>query len=405
MLKPIFINFMIQIGQVILKENLQLMYGNRKYRSWLYLFVDICAFHLKWKSLFVTGFTRCLKVAGLLLMLPLFSVSFVAGQTFVIDKKKFFTDEQIIELEVVTDMKKLITNKLEKDYATNYQPGAITFILPDSSRISDEIDIRPRGNFRREECYIPSVMIDFKTPRSVVLKKLGRLKFVWPCSNSGFDEQLVLKEYLVYKLYNLLTEKSFRVRLVKLVFFDISEKVKPRKLFGFFIEDVDDMARRNGCEEVEPYRPHTESTERKQTTLVSLFQYMIGNTDWAVPVYQNIKLIRNRKDTLSKPFVVPYDFDYSGLVNAGYAIPTPELPITSVRERLYLGFPRTMEELQTALQIFRQQKPAIDSLIRDFKPLDSNEKKDMSKYLDDFFRLIENDKNIRDIFIINARRQ
>jgi hypothetical protein len=405
MLKPIFINFMIQIGQVILKENLQLMYGNRKYRSWLYLFVDICSFHLKWKSLFVTGFTHCLKVAGLLLMLPLFSVSFVAGQTFVIDKKKFFTNEQIIEMEVVTDMKKLVTNKLEKDYATNYQPGTITFILPDSSRISDEIDIRPRGNFRREECYIPSVMIDFKTPRSVVLKKLGRLKFVWPCSNSGFDEQLVLKEYLVYKLYNLLTEKSFRVRLVKLVFFDISEKVKPRKLFGFFIEDVDDMARRNGCEEVEPYRPHTESTERKQTTLVSLFQYMIGNTDWAVPVYQNIKLIRSREDTLSKPFVVPYDFDYSGMVNANYAIPDPELGTASVRERVYRGFPRTMEELKEVIQIFARQKAAMDSLIKNFKELEPGHKKEMSKYLDDFFKIIADEKDIRYIFINNARRE
>jgi hypothetical protein len=248
-------------------------------------------------------------------------------------------------------------------------------------------------------------MVNFKSPTAVTLKKLGRLKLVWPCGNTDYDEQLILKEYLVYKIYNLLTEKSFRVRLIKISYHDIKEKIKPRNQFAFFIEDVDDMAKRNNCVEVQPPRPHTEATNRQQTTMVALFQYMIGNTDWAVPLYRNIKLIRSKKDSLSLPFAVPYDFDYCGLVNARYAIPTPELPITSVRERLYRGFPRRMEELQAILQIFRLQRLAIDSLIMNFEPLEMNHKKEMTKYLHEFFRATEKERDINDIFIKQARRQ
>jgi hypothetical protein len=247
-------------------------------------------------------------------------------------------------------------------------------------------------------------MVNFKTPGASILKKLGRLKLVWPCSQAGYDEQLILKEYLVYKIYNLLTEKSFRVRLVKMEYHDNKEKIRSRKFYSFFIEDVDDMARRNDCEEVEPYRPHTEATNRQQTTLLALFQYMIGNTDWAVPLYRNIKLVRSKKDSLSSPVAVPYDFDYCGLVNAGYAIPTPELEITSVQQRVYRGFPRTMDELQATLKLFRESKHAIDSLITNLEPLESFHKKSMRRYLDDFFGLIESEKQIRSIFITNARK-
>ncbi|MGZ8549651.1 MAG: hypothetical protein ACXWV2_03270 [Chitinophagaceae bacterium] len=344
-------------------------------------------------------------IIKLILFLLFVSGDMVSAQSLVVDKKKFFSDEQIIEMDLLADFKYLIRDKLKKDYETNFQPATITCLFPDSIKITEKIEIRARGQYRREECYIPSIMVNFKTPTAVTLKKLGRLKLVWSCGISDYEEQLVLKEYLVYKIYNLLTEKSFRVRLIKISYHDINEKIRPRKQFAFFIEDVDDMARRNNCVEVQPARPHTEATNRQQTTMVALFQYMIGNTDWAVPLYRNIKLIRSKEDSLSLPFTVPYDFDYCGLVNAKYAIPTPDLPITSVRERLYRGFRRTMEELQATLQIFRLQRLAIDSLITNFVPLETYHKKEMTKYIHEFFLATEKERNINDLFIKQARRK
>ncbi|MEO7767615.1 MAG: hypothetical protein ABIS01_09320, partial [Ferruginibacter sp.] len=194
-------------------------------------------------------------------------------------------------------------------------------------------------------------------------------------------------------------------RLVKMEYHDIKERIKTRTNFAFFIEDVAEMAKRNNCVEVKNESFHTESTNRQHTTTVTLFEYMIGNTDWAVPLYRNIKLIRNEEDSSSRPFVVPYDFDYSGMVNAGYAIPVPELKISSVRERKYLGFGRTMGELQAALDPFRTQRKLMDSLITGFAPLQLKYKKEMTRYLNDFFNIVSKEKEIRNAFIYDAKKE
>jgi hypothetical protein len=214
----------------------------------------------------------------------------------------------------------------------------------------------------------------------------------------------VLKEYLIYKMFNLLTEMSFRVRLININFVDSKGKKKPFESYGFLVEDVDDMAKRNGCREADIVNLHTEATDRDYMTLTAVFQYMIGNTDWAVPVPHNIKLMTPKKADNSKPFAVPYDFDYSGIVNAGYAVPSPELGILSVRDRLYRGFPRTITELKKALGIFIENKEKIYALVNDCKPLTPRNKKDMTEYLDEFYRTLSRDADIKTVFIDGARR-
>ncbi|MCW3091980.1 MAG: hypothetical protein JWP81_3049 [Ferruginibacter sp.] len=321
----------------------------------------------------------------------------------VVTQKKFFKEDDLITMTLVSDFKKLVSEKLKKADLQKYQPATITCIFADGSKLTEEIQVKARGQFRRSECYIPPLMVNFKTDKAVGLKKLGHLKLVWPCAANYVNEQLVLKEYLVYKMYNLLTQKSFRVRLVKITYQDIEKRIKSRTQFAFFIEDVEAMAKRNDCMEVKDQSFHTERTDRKLTTIVALFEYMIGNTDWAVPIYRNVKLMRSENDSSQWPFVVPYDFDYCGLVNAGYAIPIPELNINSVRERLYRGFPRTMEELQEALQIFLTQRKAMDSLISNFEPLLPGHRKEMLKYLDAFFNIISDEKDVKRIFIDGAK--
>jgi hypothetical protein len=326
------------------------------------------------------------------------------AQNIVIDKTKFFTDEEVLHITLTADFKKMDKANLRPEAEPKFFPANICVHFPDSSVLSDDVEVRIRGVFRREECVTPPLLINFKTPAAVTFKKLGHLKLVRPCDITAYDEQLVLKEYLVYKIYNLVTEKSFRTRLVKMTFENTSGKNKIPTHYAFFIEDMDDVAKRNHCFEIKSPKFQTEQTERKQTTLLVLFQYMIGNTDWAIPLYRNVKLMRINKDSLSLPYVVPYDFDYCGLVNASYAIPVPELEIPNVRQRLYRGFARTMEELQPGLQILKDKRQAIDSLIVNFEPLSAKNKKEMISYLNDFYTAIENEKNIKHLFIDNARR-
>jgi hypothetical protein len=216
---------------------------------------------------------------------------------------------------------------------------------------------------------------------------------------------LILKEYLVYKIYNLITDKSFRVRLVNLTVEDDKNKKKPFSQFAFFIEDVGALAKRNHCTELKNVRINTETTQREQMTLVAIFEYMIGNTDWAVSVLHNIRLLKSKEDSTLRPFVVAYDFDYSGLVDAEYAIPDPLLNTTTVLERVYRGFPRTMEELDKTLQVFKDQKEKIYSLVKKFELLSSRNRDEMIGYLNDFYKQINDKRTIKNVFIDDARQQ
>ncbi|HLY69453.1 MAG TPA: hypothetical protein VKR53_06965, partial [Puia sp.] len=111
------------------------------------------------------------------------------------------------------------------------------------------------------------------------------------------------------------------------------------------------------------------------------------------------------KDTTIRPYVVPYDFDYSGFVNTEYAVPDERLNIENVRQRLYRGYPRTMQELNDVLYIFQQQKEKIYALVNNFDLLTPASKRDLIGFLDEFYQLIKDPKAVKDVFITNARTE
>jgi len=285
------------------------------------------------------------------------------------------------------------------------QPATVTMRLPDSSSIKEDVRINTRGKFRLENCKMPPILVNFKNNSSPRLRPLGKLKLVVGCGATNEDEQLIIKEYLAYKMYNMLTEKSFRVRLVKLHYDDSRGKIKPYTQYGFLLEDVDDMAKRNKCKEIQDIAIQTESTDRKQMTLVALFEYMIGNTDWSVPAFHNIKLVQPQKDPDAIPIAVPYDLNHCGFVNAAYAVPPEELGIESVKDRLYRGFPRSMEELQETIAIFNSKKNDIYDLINNCPWLNKASRKESINYLDGFYKTISNKNSVRHLFIDNARKE
>jgi hypothetical protein len=314
-------------------------------------------------------------------------------------KIKLFKDDVPIQMTLTTDIRQL-TGEKEK---AEFQKAIVTLKLPDSTLVKEEIELRARGNFRREYCYIPSLMLNFKTAETNRTASLEKMKMVCTCRMGNEFEELVLKEYLSYKIFNLLTDMSFRVRLVSMTFMDSEGKKKPISQYGFMIEDVDDMAKRNNCKELELKKLQTEASDRKYMTKVALFEYMIGNTDWSVPGDHNIKLLQQRDVPNARPYAVPYDFDFSGLVDAPYAIPDELLGTTSVTERVYRGFPRSMEELQEEIKVFNDKKAEIYKLIKEFQLLSKRSKDGMIKYLDDFYKTISDPRTIKKEFIDNAR--
>jgi hypothetical protein len=323
-----------------------------------------------------------------------------AGAQDTIRQKKFFTDTALLRATLSTDLGNLVSGKI-KD---NKQGGTFTLTGPDSSKIVSNISLNARGHMRKETCYMPPLKVQFNSDSTSPLASLKSLKLVVPCEFAATYQQLLLKEYMVYKIYNLFTDMSFRVRLVSLNIEDSKGKKKGFDSYGFFLEDIDQLAKRFHASKIEGQKIGAEATDKVQILLVYIFEYMIGNTDWSVPAEHNIKLIQDDSNSTAPPYAIPYDFDYSGLVNAPYAIPDPLLGIERVTERMYRGFPRTMEELEPVLQQFRDKKDAVYSLINNFDLFSPTSKKDMIKFLDDFYKTINKKSDIQVELIDKARQ-
>ena len=339
-----------------------------------------------------------IKIIAALFSVIISSLVFSQG---VIDRKKFFTSDSLLKATLKTDFYKLSTDK--KD--TNYQPATITWHYGDSlGDVSEKIGVRLRGFFRRTQCSFASIMFNFKdSAKASKSKSFKRLKITVPCEWGSEDEQYLLKEYMVYKIYQLYTDLSFRVRLIHFRFEDVSGKIKPYTQYGFALEPVDDLAKRNQFKEEETRKMLTEQTNRLHTTFVSIFEYMIGNTDWAVPPQHNIKIVVPKDSADVPPYIIPHDFDFSGAVNALYASPLPEMGIEKVTDRKYRGFKRTMDEIRPIVSRFLEKEQAVYKLIADFPYFTPDTKKEMTSYLEGFFNEMRDEKKVQKVFVDEAR--
>jgi hypothetical protein len=317
-----------------------------------------------------------------------------------IDSIRFFTDDAVIQAELTTDLKALQSQK----GTPVFQPATIKMVFPDSSAFTSNITVSPRGVNRRETCRIPPMMLNFRQDPNSPLASLGKLKLVLGCGSSSTDEELLLKEFVVYKIYNMLEDLSFRVRLMKVNYVDTRNRIRPFTQYSFVIEDDADLARRNNCRKKVHGSYLTEATDRNMMTMVAVFQYMIGNTDWAVPNNHNIKLLFRRDNDAALPYAIPYDFDYCGLVDASYAVPNEIIGTEKVTERVYRGFPRTIEELEIVLDVFRAKKESILGYVRNFTLLPEKTRRTMVSYLNEFYESIQSKGKVESIFIDNARK-
>lgn len=290
--------------------------------------------------------------------------------------------------------------------------GTATFIDVDGSEVTKPVDTRTRGNFRmnKRNCNFPPLRLDF--PRSqmdgTVFEGQNRLKLVTPCNDGRNDYQnYIFDEYLAYRILNTLTPASFRVRLVEITYEDIEGDYDTRTKIGFLIEDEDRMAERNRATMYEVDQFHPLRAHGEYSVLVAMFNYMLANTDWSPAYFHNVKLIRTEDGRF---LTVPYDFDFSGLVDARYATVDPQLQnrIRRVRDRLYRGFCREELEYATATAPFREGRADIEALIRDlaahgFEQFDEDDAEDMLDFLEDFWEVVDDPEEFEDEILDDCR--
>lgn len=213
----------------------------------------------------------------------------------------------------------------------------------------------------------------------------------------------VFKEYLIYKAYNIIAEESFNVRLAKITYVDEDGKYGLITKYGFFIEDDDDVAARNGMTVMKVANIHQKHTDYFKMAKLSLFQYMIGNTDWSVPKLHNIVLLSEHVH--SPPVAVPFDFDWSGLVNAPYAVPDQVLETADVKQRVYRGYFRPEKDMLTIVELYNEKKDELINLFAEFPFLSVKEKQKCIQYLGEFYEIINDKRKFKNEIVKAARRK
>src|SRR5215467_13833893 len=110
-----------------------------------------------------------------------------------------------------------------------------------------KVGLKGRGNSRLDFCYFPPLWIKIKKKqaRGTLFENNKKLKLVLPCRNTSGSNDLILKEWICYKLYELVTPYAFKTRLVNVELTEIlKKKTKSYKQKGIIIEDADKTARR-----------------------------------------------------------------------------------------------------------------------------------------------------------------
>ena len=322
---------------------------------------------------------------SILLLIP----CFLFAQAPTTTAPKLFEESTLFQLSLNGNTKKLIKDRRGK--ATKF-PMNLSYTLGQNESVNIPVLVKTRGNFRRTlgGCKYPPLRIEFEEGHeSTVFKDQKKLKLVVPCQG----EKYVIKEWLAYRIYELLTPFSFRTRLVKVQLEDSKSNKSRPPFLAFLLEEEKQMAKRNEKIVIEKnLKPR--SINKPHFIRMAIFQYLIGNTDWSVEYQQNIKVLAN--SSKDKLYSVPYDFDHAGLVGAPYAQPSEALKMESVLERRYRGYcTEDWETIQAVLKEFIEIKPELYQLIQDCEYLDDRERKRTILFLDDFYKTLNNPNRLK----------
>ncbi|MBX2871030.1 MAG: hypothetical protein KTR30_02995 [Saprospiraceae bacterium] len=258
-----------------------------------------------------------------------------------------------------------------------------------------QVKIKPRGVFRRYTCDIPPLRFNFSKKELEALgldAEYDKLKLVAPCFDDPESEQQLLKEYWAYNLYSEITAASFQVHLVKITYVNTGEETFQKEQWAFFIESKDELAHRLGGTVVEQFGTTPIELEQNSYQQTMMFNYMIGNEDWDLVANRNIALVQLEKST--SLILIPYDFDYSVFVSPFYLKGSKPIGQQDIDERVLIGQFEDFETLSTTAETFLRAEDPILASFEDFAPLNQQHKHTMSKYLRDFFSLLDNEKKL-----------
>ena len=294
-----------------------------------------------------------------------------------------FSSDAPIHVTLQGPMSSLASNRSETP-----RPATMTV-----DGVAYPITLSPRGIFRKANCEFPPLRVELARPAppGSLFEHQHRLKLTAFCKKSGGFQQKVLLEYAAYRLYNLMTPQSFRARLATVDYLDESGRPYISRV-GFFVEDVDDLAKRNGLKvaRMGSLVP-VQQLDPVSAARTALFEDMISNYDWSMRAgpkgddcCHNARLLTDSAPG-SLLTVVPYDFDFSGLVDAPYADAPEGIPVDSIRQRTYRGYCFHMSQASAIAAQLSPRRAEFTGLFATIPGLDPREQAKAAGFIKAFF--------------------
>ena len=307
-----------------------------------------------------------------------------------------FQSDETLQVTISAPLTSLVEERSKEDYL----PGVFRYTGTDGTAVDFDIEIRTRGNFRHNTCDFPPLSLNFKKKQTngTLFDKQNKMKLVVHCDDSTRYEQTVLREYLVYRIFNAITDMSFRVRLLRVTYVDTEERRDEQVRYAFLIEHKNRLAKRLDMQDLKVKRTTVSAIQPDQLNLTSVFEYFIGNTDFS-PIAgapdrdccHNYVLFGNDVDLL---LAIPYDFDQSGFVNAPYAVVNENLGIRNVRVRLYRGRCVNNDHVAASLQEFEGNRDRIYALVDEQEGMKSSVRKSTVRYINKFYKLTDTPRDV-----------
>jgi hypothetical protein len=307
--------------------------------------------------------------------------------------QRLFRRPEPLEITIRTRLQKLVNDRDSTE--RELHPGELEYRDSIGTVVKVPITLRTRGHFRRQlaNCSFPPLRVELTraAAANTIFEGNRKLKLASSCRPSNPDyEQYILQEAALYRMYAVLTPWSYRVRLARVTYHDTDGKARSVTSWAFFVEDDGDLAQRRGVAKFDTKGALFEDVEPENFGLTQLFEYMAGNTDWSLSALHNITLL---KDSTGLVHAVPYDFDWSGAVNARYAFPDKALPIRTVVQRLWRGDCRAAPELAPSFAHFTARRAALDSAYSTIEGMTPAVRERMRRYFADFWSVIENPRS------------
>ena len=285
-----------------------------------------------------------------------------------------------------------------------YLDGFLYYFDTEGAEHKLDLKLQTRGRYRRQKktCIFAPLRLNFRKGQvqGSVFDGQDKLKLITHCQTRKRNyEQLVLREFLAYRMLQVLTDKSLQTRLMRITYVDSEGRADTITRYGFVTEDDGNAGDRIG---LSPYKGRgidAAELDPRQANLVALFQYLIGNTDFSLILGPLDDRCCHNSYLFSDdgaPYTpVPYDFDFSGLVNAPYAEPNPRFKIRRVTTRLYRGRCMNNERLDETITYFLQKEAELRDLASAVEGFDSRSQKSTDKFVDGFFAVISNPEAVQ----------